>query len=105
MFADGYFVDSSEKHDFAPVRLQLGASELGGLDDALVGMRAGGVRRILVPIAVAGSASQISSKLDLGFGPKRQLERQINRPDPYNVFFYELSLDKVQPPKAAAAPS
>lgn len=59
-------------------------------------MRQGGARRILVPLAVAGSAAQMSKKLELGFGPARQLERQFNRPDPDNVFFYELSLDKVQ---------
>jgi len=95
--ADGYFVDSSEKHNFAPVRLTIGAHELGTLDDALVGIRAGGVRRVLVPLAQAGTAAQISGKLELEFGPSRQLARQFNRPDPDNVFIYELQVDKVQP--------
>lgn len=94
--ADGYFVDSSEKHDFAPVRIKVGAHELGVLDDALLGMRQGGVRRVLVPVPLAGTARQITEKLGLGFGPSRQLERQVNRPDPYNTFFYEIALDKVQ---------
>jgi hypothetical protein len=69
-------------------------------------MRQGGVRRVLVPVPLAGSPSQISSKLGLGFGPRRRLERQLNRseldpdrgPDPDNILFYELSLDKAQPP-------
>lgn len=97
VLADGYFVDSSEKHNFAPVRLTIGAHELGTLDDALVGIRAGGVRRVLVPLAQAGTAAQISGKLELEFGPSRQLARQFNRPDPDNVFIYELQVDKVQP--------
>lgn len=94
--ADGYFVDSSEKHSFAPVRLAVGRSELPGLDDALLGVRAGGVRRILVPVSKAGGADQIGTKLGLEFGPRRQLERQFKRQDPYNILFYELSVDKVQ---------
>lgn len=101
--ADGYYVDGSEKHDFAPIRVKVGAKELGALDEALLGMRAGGTRRVLVPLGVAGSAAQIAQKLGLGFGPSRQLERQFNRPDPDNVFFYELQLDKVTGPGGAAA--
>jgi hypothetical protein len=71
---------------------------------AQVGMRQGGVRRVLVPVPLAGSPSQISSKLGLGFGPRRQLERQLNRSelDKDNIFFYELSLDKAQPPSPPA---
>ncbi|KAJ1639895.1 hypothetical protein T492DRAFT_832530 [Pavlovales sp. CCMP2436] len=63
-----------------------------------VGMRQGGVRRVLVPVPIAGSPSQISSKLGLEFGPRRRLERQLNRPgSPGNILFFELSLEKVQP--------
>lgn len=101
--SDGYFVDSSSQHAFEPVRIRVGQGELGkALDEALVGMRPGGVRRVLVPVKLAAAPKQLAEKLGLEFGPSRQLERQLQRgaADPYAVLVFELQLDKVVPPSS-----
>lgn len=56
-----------------PIRLQLGAGELiEGLETALVGMKQGGKRRVLVPPEVGYVSSVLQPQMPT-FATKRQL--------------------------------
>ena len=61
-------------------------------------MRQGGVRRIVVPKALAYTLplDKSGGPLPAGFGPRRQIERELNKQDPYNYFEFEVEAQKVR---------
>jgi FKBP-type peptidyl-prolyl cis-trans isomerase len=48
---NGYFVDSTEKHQGDPFIYRVGDTRkvIKGFDEAVIGMKQGGVRRMLIP--------------------------------------------------------
>jgi hypothetical protein len=114
--SNGYFVDSSlgafasgpgggtlstmdKATQFDPFVFTVGSgAAIAGLDEAVRGMRIGGIRRVIVPVAqgytlpVDVSAGPVPG----GFGPRRQLERELNKADPYNYFFFEIEITNVR---------
>ena len=75
-----------------------GGGAVAGLDEAVVGMAQGGVRRVVIPVALAYTLplDRSGGPLPRGFGPRRQIERELNRNDPYNYFMFEVEAVKVK---------
>lgn len=71
---------------------------IAGLDEGVRGMRQGGVRRLVLPISRAYSLplEKSGGPLPDGFGPRRQIEREIQRQDPYNYFYLEVQATRVR---------
>lgn len=75
-----------------PIRLQLGSGDvIEGLEAALVGMRQGGKRRILVP-PEAGYVSNVLQPQMPTFATKRQLANHSSEP-----LLFEVELLRVVP--------
>lgn len=118
--SNGYFVDSSlgalsagpgggtlslggdDSNRFDPFIFTVGGGgAIAGIDEAILGMKKGGVRRIVVPVALSYTLPIGSSAgpLPEGFGPRRQIERELtSKQDPQNFFFFELEMMNVRPP-------
>lgn len=119
--SNGYFVDSSigtlsaapsggtlslggdASSQFDPFIFTVGDGKaMTGINEGVVGMRQGGVRRLILPVKT-GSAYTLpidksAGPLPAGFGPRRQLERELTKQDPYNYFSFEIEAIKVKPP-------
>jgi len=54
---------------------------IAGIDEAVRGMRKGGVRRVIVPKALAFTLpiDKSGGPLPAGYGPRRQIERELNK--------------------------
>ena len=66
-----------------------------GLDEALRGMRVGGVRRVNIPPGEAfteGVGDDKPGPMPAGFGPRRQILTRIDR----EVWYFEVQLVKVR---------
>ena len=107
--SNGYFVDASSTDGFSSNRQNFDESRnfvftvgdgtaLSGIDAGVRGMKQGGVRRLVLPIKAAYSLPLESSggPLPDGFGPRRQIERELQRQDPYNYFYFEVEATRVR---------
>lgn len=75
-----------------PVRLQLGSGEvIEGLEDALIGMRQGGKRRVLIPPEL-GYVSSVLQPQPPTFATKRQLANHSSE-----SLLFEIALLRVIP--------
>ena len=118
--SNGYFVDSSlgalasgpgggtlslggdASEDFTPFLFTVGDGKaLRGIEDGVRGMRQGGVRRLVLPLKTETALAytlpidKSAGPLPAGFGPRRQLERELAKQDPYNYFMFEVEAVKV----------
>jgi len=82
--SNGYYVDSSERNDSIPFIFTVGSSKdpppgaIAGLDEGIVGMRLGGIRRIIIPPElsyVRGVEDDKPGPVPQGFGPKQRIRR------------------------------
>ena len=78
--SNGYFVDSSERNDGVPFIFTVGDPKgaIAGLDEGIRGMRAGGIRRIVIPPELAyvdGVEDGKPGPVPEGFGPKQRIRR------------------------------
>ena len=119
--SNGYFVDSSlgalasgpgggtlslggdASEDFTPFLFTVGDGKaLRGIEDGVRGMRQGGVRRLVLPLKTETALAytlpidKSAGPLPAGFGPRRQLERELAKQDPYNYFMFEVEAVKVK---------
>ncbi len=107
--SNGYFVDGSinpvlsnkgDNFDEAANFLFTAGdgSALPGVDSGVRGMRQGGMRRLVLPIKQAYSLpiEKSGGPLPNGYGPRRQIEREVIREDPYNYFFFEVQAMRVR---------
>ena len=71
---------------------------LPGVDQGVRGMRQGGKRRLVLPIKQAYTLpiEQSAGPLPDGYGPRRQIERELQRQDPYNYFYFEVEATRVR---------
>lgn len=86
--ANGYFVHSTVDQfsgESNPVTLPLGGEEMiRGLKDVLIGMKAGGKRRALIPPEV-GYISETLKPIPEEFGPRRSLLSHAKEPLVFEV--------------------
>ncbi|GAX11815.1 hypothetical protein FisN_7Lh203 [Fistulifera solaris] len=100
--SNGYFVDSSERNDGVPFIFEVGDGKaIQGIDEGVQGMKVGGVRRILIPPALAyveGLEDGKPGPLPAGFGPRQQMRRVMNvRKDvPGEYVFLEVQLTRLR---------
>ena len=128
--SNGYFVDSSlgamssapgggtlslggdASTQFDPFIFTVGDGKaMKGIEEGVIGMRQGGVRRIVLPVKKKSKDSgeivdsllgytmpvdKSAGPLPEGFGPRRQIERELTKQDPYNYFFFEVEAVKVK---------
>ena len=114
--SNGYFVDSSlgafasgpgggtlaifdSATQFDPFVFTIGsAAAVAGIDEGVRGMRKDGVRRIVIPVPLAFTLplDKSGGPLPSGYGPRRQIERELARQDPYNYFYYEVQCTSVR---------
>lgn len=71
---------------------------LPGLDEAVLGMKKGGVRRIVVPTRLSYTQPLKTSPGPLpdDFGARRQIERELAKQDPENFFVLEVEATNVR---------
>jgi FKBP-type peptidyl-prolyl cis-trans isomerase len=100
--SNGYFVDSSKVQKDVPFIFVVGdGTAVAGLDEAIRGMKEGGVRRILIPPSLAyvkGLDDGMPGPLPHGFGPRQQMRRvQTVRKDvPGEYIFLEVQLTRLR---------
>jgi hypothetical protein len=100
--SNGYFVDSSEVSGNIPFIFQVGdGNAIQGVDEGVRGMKAGGVRRLLIPPSLAyvqGLEDGRPGPLPLGFGPRQQMRRVMNvRKDvPGEYVYLEVQVTRVR---------
>lgn len=102
--SNGYFVDSSNVSGGEPFQFVVGDPKgaIAGLDEAVRGMRAGGVRRVLIPPPLAyidGVEDGRPGPLPVGFGPRQQVRRimEVRRDVPGEYIFLEVELTRIYP--------
>mmetsp|Transcript_7596 Transcript_7596/g.21103 ORF Transcript_7596/g.21103 Transcript_7596/m.21103 type:complete len:220 (+) Transcript_7596:63-722(+) len=100
--SNGYFVDSSEVQDSVPFIFNVGDGKaIAGLDQGVVGMKEGGVRRILIPPSLAyvqGLDDGKQGPLPAGFGPRQQMRRvqQVRKDVPGEYIYLEVQLTRLR---------
>lgn len=100
--SNGYFVDSSERNDSVPFIFTIGdGSAIAGLDEAMVGVAEGGVRRVLIPPALAyveGLEDGKPGPIPVGFGPRQQMRRvqNVRKDVPGEYVFLEVQVTKIR---------
>lgn len=100
--SNGYFVDSSEVSGSVPFIFTVGdGSAIQGVDEGVRGMKAGSVRRLLIPPSLAyvqGLEDGKPGPLPVGFGPRQQMRRVMNvRKDvPGEYVFLEVQATRVR---------
>jgi len=69
-----------------------------GVDAGVRGMKQGGKRRLVLPMKAAYTLpiDKSGGPLPDGFGPRRQIERELQREDPYNFFTLEVEATRVR---------
>ena len=112
--SNGYYVDGSVKM----LSAQSGAVKVGdnfdesnnfvftvgdgqampGIDQGVRGMKQGGIRRLVLPIKAAYSLplDRSGGPVPSEYGPRRQIERELQRQDPYNYFYFEVEATRVR---------
>jgi len=93
--SNGYFVDSSDNYG-EPFIYKVGNKDkvISGLDEAIDGMKVGGVRKVNTPAKTAfrevgdGKPGPMPS----GFGPRRQILTRIDS----ETWYWEIKLKKVK---------
>ena len=78
--SNGYFVDSSEVQKGVPFIFTVGDKNgaIAGVDEGVRGMKAGGARRLLIPVSLAyvnGLEDGKPGPLPAGYGPRQQMRR------------------------------
>ena len=100
--SNGYFVDSSEVSGGVPFIFTVGdGSAIVGLNEGVKGMRAGGVRRVLIPPPLAyveGLEDGKPGPVPVGFGPKQQMRRvmTVRKDVPGEYVFLEVQATRVR---------
>ena len=109
--SNGYFVDASSTDGFSSNQQNRNFDEsrnflftvgdgtaMPGIDAGVRGMKQGGVRRLVLPIKAAYSLplDKSGGPVPEGFGPRRQIERELQRQDPYNYFYFEIEATRVR---------
>lgn len=107
--SNGYFVDASNTDGFSTKKDNFDESNsfvftvgdgkaLKGVDAGVRGMKQGGVRRLVLPVSVAYTLpiDKSAGPLPSDYGPRRQIERELQRQDPYNYFYFELEALRVR---------
>ena len=103
--SNGYFVDSSlgllssgpeggtlslggdQSTQFDPFIYTIGGGgAIAGIDEASVGLQKGSIRRIVVPVSLSYTLplEKSGGPVPSGFGPRRQIERELTKQDPQN---------------------
>eukprot|EP01035_Chromulina_nebulosa_P018502 gene18502-24219_t len=95
--SNGYFVDSSAKNNNEPFIYKVGNTKkvIKGIDEAIRGMRVGGIRRVNIPPKLAfveGVEDGKPGPIPNGFGPRRQVLTRLDR----EVWYFEILLTKVK---------
>ena len=95
--SNGYFVDASSNYDNEPFIYKVGNTKkvIKGIDEAIRGMKVGGIRRMNIPPNVAfteGVGDDKPGPMPQGFGPRRQILTRIDK----EVWYYEIQLVKVR---------
>lgn len=69
-----------------------------GVDEGVRGMKQGGIRRLVLPVKQAYTlpVDKSPGPLPDGYGPRRQIERELQRQDPYNYFYLEVEATRVR---------
>jgi FKBP-type peptidyl-prolyl cis-trans isomerase len=100
--SNGYFVDSSQVQGDVPFIFTVGDGKaIVGLDEAIRGMKAGGVRRMLIPLKysyVSGLDDGKPGPLPAGFGPRQQMRRvqEVRKDVPGEYIFLEVQATRVR---------
>lgn len=100
--SNGYFVDSSERNGSVPFIFTVGdATAIAGLDEAIRGVREGGVRRLLIPPSLAftqGLEDGMPGPLPYGYGPRQQMRRvqNIRKDVPGEYVYLEVQVTRVR---------
>jgi FKBP-type peptidyl-prolyl cis-trans isomerase len=100
--SNGYFVDSSDVSGGIPFIFAVGdGSAIKGVDEGVIGMKAGGVRRLLIPPSLAyveGLEDGKPGPLPAGFGPRQQMRRimTVRKDVPGEYVFLEVQATRVR---------
>lgn len=100
--SNGYFVDSSQVNESVPFIFTIGdGTAIAGLDEAVRGMKVGGVRRILIPPALAyvqGLEDGKPGPVPTGFGPRQQMRRVqgVRKDVPGEYVYLEVQLTRLR---------
>ena len=100
--SNGYFVDSSEVNGSVPFIFTVGdGSAIKGVDEGMRGMKAGGVRRLLIPPSLAyvdGLEDGKPGPLPVGFGPRQQMRRvqNVRKDVPGEYIYLEVQVTRVR---------
>jgi FKBP-type peptidyl-prolyl cis-trans isomerase len=100
--SNGYFIDSSDVSTGVPFIFTVGdGTAIKGVDEGVRGMKAGSVRRLLIPPSLAyveGVEDGKPGPLPVGFGPRQQVRRiQKDRKDvPGEYLFLEVQATRVR---------
>lgn len=100
--SNGYFVDSSERNDSVPFIFSVGdGTAIQGVNEGIVGMKEGGVRRILIPPSLAyvqGLEDGKPGPLPYGFGPRQQMRRvqEVRKDVPGEYVYLEVQATRVR---------
>jgi FKBP-type peptidyl-prolyl cis-trans isomerase len=100
--SNGYFVDSSERNESVPFIFTVGdGTAIAGLDEAVRGMKVGGVRRVLIPPSLAyveGLDDGKPGPVPTGFGPRQQMRRvqNIRKDVPGEYVYLEVQLTRLR---------
>lgn len=100
--SNGYFVDSSAVNDSVPFIFTVGdGTAIAGLDEAVRGMKIGGVRRILIPPSLAyvqGLEDGKPGPIPVGFGPRQQMRRvmTVRKDVPGEYIYLEVQLTRMK---------
>uniref|UniRef100_A0A7S1DBV5 peptidylprolyl isomerase n=1 Tax=Cyclophora tenuis TaxID=216820 RepID=A0A7S1DBV5_CYCTE len=100
--SNGYFVDSSERNDAVPFIFTVGdGTAIKGVDEGVIGMRQGGVRRLLIPPSLAyvdGLEDGKPGPLPYGFGPRQQMRRvqNVRKDVPGEYIYLEVQVTRIR---------
>lgn len=100
--SNGYFVDSSERNQSIPFIFTVGdGTAIEGVSEGVVGMKEGGVRRILIPPSLAyvqGLEDGKPGPVPAGFGPKQQMRRvqEVRKDVPGEYVYLEMQATRVR---------
>ena len=100
--SNGYFVDSSERNGSVPFIFTVGdGNAIAGVDEGIIGMTEGSVRRLLIPPSLAyvqGLEDGKPGPLPYGFGPRQQMRRvqNVRKDVPGEYIFLEVQATRVR---------
>jgi FKBP-type peptidyl-prolyl cis-trans isomerase len=100
--SNGYFVDSSDVNGGDSFIFTVGdGNAIKGVDEGARGMKAGGVRRVLIPPSLAyvdGLEDGKPGPMPVGFGPRQQMRRvqNVRKDVPGEYVFLEVQVTRVR---------